>query len=123
VTEWQQIETLWSNAIDRLQKVDSTDPDYLAAQSYLADYTQKLGVVKTRLETEEKSTLAIANAKQQTQELISSLPSKPNPDERNRLISRLQGIIDQLKQVQPNTTVYAEAQTLLKQAQSKLSQL
>lgn len=123
VTEWQQIETLWSNAIDRLQKVDSTDPDYLAAQSYLADYTQKLGVVKTRLETEEKSTLAIANAKQQTQELISSLPSKPNPDERNRLISRLQGIIDQLRQVQPNTTVYAEAQILLKQAQSKLSQL
>lgn len=123
VTEWQQIETLWSNAIDRLQKVDSTDPDYLAAQSYLADYTQKLGVVKTRLETEEKSTLAIATAKQQTQDLISSLSTKPNPDERNRLISRLQGIIDQLRQVQPNTTAYAEAQTLLKQAQSKLSQL
>ena len=123
VTEWQQIETLWSNAIDRLQKVDSTDPDYLAAQSYLADYTQKLGVVKTRLETEEKSTLAIANAKKQTQDLISSLPSKPNPDEKNQLISRLQGIIDQLQQVKPNTTVYLEAQTLLKQAQSKLSQL
>jgi hypothetical protein len=123
VTEWQQIQTLWENAVDRLQKVDSTDPDYVAAQSYLADYTQKLGVVKTRLETEEKSNLAIANAKQQTQDLISSLPTKPNPDERNKLISRLQGIIDQLKQVQTNTTVYPEAQTLLKQAQSKLSQL
>jgi hypothetical protein len=123
VTEWQQIEKLWTDAINRLEKVDSKDPDYVAAQSYLADYTQKLGVVKTRMENEEKSNLAIANAKQQTQELISSLPSKPNPDERNRLISRLQGIIDQLRQVQPNTTVYAEAQILLKQAQSKLSQL
>ena len=123
VTEWQQIETLWSNAIDRLQKVDYKDPDYVAAQAYLADYTQKFGVVKIRMENEEKSNLAIATAKQQTQDLISSLPTKPNPDERNRLISRLQGIIDQLKQVQPNTTVYPEAQTLLKQAQSKLSQL
>jgi len=123
VTEWLQIQTLWENAIDRLQKVDSTDMDYAAAQTYLADYTQKLGVVKTRMENEEKSTLAIAEAKRQTQDLISSLSTKPNPDERNKLISRLQGIIDQLKQVQPNTTVYAEAQTLLKQAQSKLSQL
>jgi hypothetical protein len=123
VTEWQQIETLWENAVDRLQKVDAKDPDYVAAQAYLADYTQKFGVVKIRLENEEKSTLAIANAKQQTQDLISSLPAKPNPDERNKLISRLQGIIDQLKQVKPNTTVYPEAQILLKQAQSKLSQL
>ena len=123
VTEWQQIQTLWENAIDRLQKVDAKDPDYLASQTYLADYTQKLGVVKTRLEAEEKSSLAIANAKKQTQDLISSLPSKPNPDEKNQLISRLQGIIDQLQQVKPNTTVYLEAQTLLKQAQSKLSQL
>ena len=32
-------------------------------------------------------------------------------------------IIDQLQQVKPNTTVYPEAQTLLNQAQSKLSQL
>jgi hypothetical protein len=123
VTEWQQIETLWSNAINRLEKVDAEDPDYVAAQSHLADYTQKLGVVTTRLEAEEKSSLAIAAAKQQTQDLISSLPAKPNPDDRNKLISRLQGIIDQLKQVQPNTTAYPEAQTLLKQAQSKLSQL
>ena len=123
VTEWQQIETLWSNAINRLEKVDAEDPDYVAAQSHLADYTQKLGVVTTRLEAEEKSSLAIAEAKRQTQDLISSLPTKPNPDEKNRLISRLQGIIDQLQQVQPNTTVYPEAQTLLKQAKSKLSQL
>lgn len=122
-TEWLQIQTLWENAIDRLKQVNAKDPDYVAAQSYLADYTQKLGVVKTRLETEEKSSLAIATAKQQIQDLISSLPAKPNPDERNKLISRLQGIIDQLKQVQTNTTVYPEAQTLLKQAQSKLSQL
>lgn len=123
VTEWQQIETLWSNAINRLEKVDAEDSDYVAAQSYLADYIQKLGVVRTRLEAEEKSSLAIAAAKQQTKDLISSLPAKPNPDDRNKLISRLQGIIDQLKQVQPNTTAYPEAQTLLKQAQSKLSQL
>jgi hypothetical protein len=123
VTEWQQIETLWENAINRLEKVDAKDPDYVAAQSYLADYTQKLGVVRTRLEAEEKSSLAIASAKQQTEDLISSLPAQPNPDDRNKLISRLQGIIDQLKQVQPNTTVYPEAQTLLKQAQSNLSQL
>lgn len=123
VTEWQQIETLWTNAINRLEKVDAEDTDYVASQSYLADYTQKLGVVRTRLESEKQSSLAIAEAKRQTQDLISSLPTKPNPDERNRLISRLQGIIDQLQQVQPNTTVYPEAQTLLKQAQSKLSQL
>ena len=123
VTEWQQIENLWSNAINRLEKVNTKDPDYLASQTYLADYTQKLGVVRTRLESEKKSSLAIATAKQQTQDLISSLPSTPNSYEKNRLISRLQGIIDQLQQVQPNTTVYPEAQTLLKQAKSKLSQL
>ena len=123
VAEWQQVETLWTNAIDRLQKVDAKDPDYLATQSYLADYTQKLGAVRIRRETEEQSTQAIATAKQQTQDLIGSLPTKPNPDERNRLISRLQGIIEQLKQVKPGTTVYAEAQVLLKQAQEKISQL
>ncbi len=123
VAEWQQIITLWTNAINRLQEVKSGDPDYLAAQSYLADYTQKLGKVQIDLEVEQKSVDQLNQAKQQIQGLISSLPNKPNPSDRNRLISEMQNIIDQLKQVKPNTTVYAEAQQLLKQAEAKLSQL
>lgn len=123
VAEWQQIITLWQNALDRLQQVKSGDPDYLAAQSYLADYTQKLGKVQIDLEVEQKSVDQLNQAKQQIQGLISSLPDKPNPSDRNRLIGEMQNIIDQLKQVKPNTTVYKEAQQLLKQAEAKLSQL
>ncbi|MEB3308609.1 MAG: hypothetical protein VKJ02_00080 [Snowella sp.] len=123
VAEWQQIINLWQNALDRLQQVKSGDPDYLAAQSYLADYTQKLGAVQIQLGVEQKSVDQLNQAKQQIQSLISSLPDKPNPSDRNQLISNLQQIIDQLKQVKPNTTAYSEAQQLLKQAEAKLSQL
>ena len=66
---------------------------------------------------------AYEEAQKQTQELLALLPEDPNLINRNEVMSQLQGIIHQLDKVQPETTVYAAAQELFKNAQNKLNQL
>ncbi len=63
------------------------------------------------------------SAQRQIQSLQASTPTNPQIGDRNRTISQLQEIINQLKKVQPGTTAYLEAQQLLLSANNKLSQL
>jgi hypothetical protein len=122
VAQWKQVETLWNNAIDRLNKVSETNPDYLAAQTHLANYVQQLGNIQTRKEEEAESLQILGKAKQQIQLLLSSQSAQPSRENQNQTTIQLQEIIDQLTQVKPHTTAYEQAQTLLKQAQAKLAE-
>jgi len=122
VAEWQEIQSQWQTAIDRLQTIDMADPDYLPAQKLLAAYGQKLGQVRIRLQQEQESVQAFELAQQSTQTLVASTPSKPGLVNRNQMIADLQGIVNQLKKVKSGTTVYGEAQTLLKSAEKRLQQ-
>jgi len=62
-------------------------------------------------------------AQQQSQSLLASIPVDPKSFDRNRVVSQLQSIINQLEKVQNGTTAYMKAQELLLSAKNKLQQL
>ena len=62
-------------------------------------------------------------AQQQSQSLLASIPADPKFFDRNRVVSQLQSIINQLEKVQNGTTAYLKAQELLLSAKNKLQQL
>ena len=122
--QWQQIEQLWEQAIDRLQGIRVEDAGYLEAQKLLATYQTNLGTVQNRRKAEEISAAALEGAKSlipSWQRLNSSTENAAW--ERSQMISQLQGIINQLEKVQPGTTAYGEAQKLLQSAHKRLTQM
>ncbi|WP_414529593.1 hypothetical protein [Nodularia chucula] len=124
VTEWQQIENLWLQAINRLKLIPSEDlVGYGEAQKLLAIYETNLGQIRVRRQAEADSVQALAMAQRQIESLLASIPNDPQNLQRNRLISQLHGIINQLEKVQSGTTVYLKAQELLLSANNKLKQL
>jgi hypothetical protein len=124
VSEWQQIENLWQEAIERLKQISSEDVvGYAEAQKLLAIYETNLGQVKIRREAEADSVQALTTAQQEIENLLASIPNDPQNIERNRIISQLHSIINQLEKVEKGTTVYLKAQELLLSANNKLKQL
>ncbi|MCX7592178.1 MAG: hypothetical protein N2235_00160 [Fischerella sp.] len=115
--KWEQIEKLWLEPIERLQKVKVGEPNYLEAQKLLATYQSNLGIVQTRKQAESKSTQALKQANEQIQRLIAFPPT-----DRNQFKGELMGIINHLKTIKPGTIAYAEAQQLLISAQQRLQQ-
>lgn len=124
VEEWQQIATLWQDAIDRLGNIPSDNiAGYTEAQQLMASYRSNLAQLRVRQQAEADSARALQSARQQVQDLQTAFPTGSGAADRNRMISQLQGIIAELKQVNNGTTSYSEAQKLLFFAERKLSAL
>lgn len=121
--KWQQIESLWSQAIDRLQEIPVSNPDYIEAQKLLTTYQTNLGNVQTRRKVEQESLEILEQANSQIESLVASIPTDAKSVDHNRNISQIQSIIKQLEKVQNGTTSYLKAQELLLQAKNKLNQL
>jgi hypothetical protein len=117
--EWQEVEKLWEQAIDRLEKISLEESGYLEAQKLLITYQGNLGIVKIRRQAEETSVAALTTAKR---EIESLLASNFGGRDRNQMISQIQSIIYELQKVQTGTTVYQEAQELMQSAQKKLKE-
>lgn len=125
VTEWQQVEKLWQDAISRLEQIPKEDlAGYAEAQKLLAQYNSNLGQVKIRRQAEQDSVNTLEGAQRQIQNLLLySTSTNAKSVDRNRTISGLQGIINELEKVQNGTTAYLKAQELLLSAKNKLKQL
>jgi hypothetical protein len=82
-----------------------------------------LGQVKIRRQAEQDSVIALQQAQRRIESLLNSTPTDANSVNRNRTISELQGIINNLEKVQNGTTVYLKAQELMLSAKNKLNQL
>ncbi len=119
--KWQQVIFLWEKAIKQLSLVSITDDNigYLEAQKLLAEYQTNKTQIEVRLAAEKQATDSFENA----QDSISRLVSLSQGLDRNAKIARLQNIINQLERIQPGTTPYAEAQTLLNSARQKVREL
>lgn len=123
VEQWQQVMNLWQQAISRLQQISIDDPaGYTEAQKLLVTYTANLGQIKVRQEAESKSVKTLKQAKSEIERLIATTPTQIKPTDRTAITSQLQRIINQLEAVEPGTTVYSEAQQLLKSAREKAKQ-
>jgi hypothetical protein len=124
VAEWQQVEKLWQQAINRLEQVPKEDlAGYAEAQRLLAQYNTNLGQVQIRRQAEQDSTSALQRAQSQIETLLAYTPTDAQSLDRNRTISQIQGIINELEKVQNGTTSYLKAQELLLSANNKLKQL
>ena len=125
VTEWQQVEYLWQQAISRLEQISKEDlAGYAEAQKLLAQYNSNLGQVKIRKQAEQDAVNTLERAQRQIQDLLLySTSTNAKSQDRNRTISGLQGIINELERVQNGTTAYLKAQELLLSAKYKLKQL
>jgi len=123
VAKWEQIEKLWLEAINRLKQISSEDVvGYAQAQKLLATYETNLGQVKIRRQAEAESVQALSRAQREIENLVASIPTDPQHLDRNRVISQLHSIINQLERVEKGTTVYLKAQELLRSANHKFKQ-
>lgn len=124
VAEWQRVEVLWQEAIQRLEQISVTDQTgYPEAQKLLAIYQVNVEQIKVRRQSEADSAIAFRQAQQDIENLLASIPNDGSSTNTNQIISRLQGIINELERVENGTTVYLEAQNLLLFAKNKLNQL
>jgi hypothetical protein len=121
--KWQEIENLWSEAIRRLGEISVGNPGYAEAQKLMASYQANLGSVQTRRKVEEESLQALESAQRQIESLLAQTPTDAKSVDRNRTISSIQSIINELEKVQKGTTSYQKAQELLLSAKNKLTQL
>lgn len=116
VAEWEEIIHVWEEAINRLEQVDVTEPDYPQAQKLLAEYQQYLSQARIGLRQEQESIAAFGQA----QPLMQSYQAAAGNLVAEERVSRLQEIIFQLEKVHPQSTVSSEAQRLLTLAEQKL---
>jgi response regulator of citrate/malate metabolism len=119
VVEWQEAEKLWNGAIDYLKGIKPDDPDFNQAQKLLSQYESKRSSVRVRLEQQQQSIQSLKQAQDLQAQLTNSIQPGTKflkPQE----IALLRKIENTLKEVKPSTTVYKEAQTILKYAQARL---
>lgn len=117
--EWEENQKQWATALDRLEKIDFKDPDYRQAQALLANYKQSFSTVQIRLKTEQASVQAFEEAKQLRDSLFDSIPSNAKTLSPAQA-KPLHKIVDKLKAVKAATTVYTDAQVMLKAAEARL---
>lgn len=124
VAQWQQIEELWEQSIAQLQQIPSQDLDgYDEARRLMAEHQTSLGEVRVWKEAEAKSLQALESAQDKIERLLAATPVDAKSIDRNRTISQLQGIMNELDKVQNGTTSDRKAQELKLHAANKLNQL
>ena len=120
LAELEEIRKLWETAIDRVNEIAVSDPDYVQAQAQLVSYQKALGAVKVQSKAEEQALQAFAKAQRLTNNLLAETTNNPQGTDRGRVAIQLKQIIDELANVKPGTTQYSDAQRLMKSAQDRL---
>ncbi|MGF1459519.1 MAG: hypothetical protein ACFBSG_10885 [Leptolyngbyaceae cyanobacterium] len=113
---WQRIAGLWQQAIARLEQVPVEDVGYSEAQRMIAEYQNKLGVIREQQIKEQRALEAFESAQTKNAYLGETVDSL----EVNVYASELQSIANELNKVEPGTTSYGAAQQLLKAVQGQL---
>ncbi len=118
--KWQQIEGLWQDAINRLNKIPSTDLNgYREAQKLIVDYQASQSQIQVRLEAEQSAVRSF----EAVQRDINNLVGSSSYSNKSYTLSQLQGIITQLEKVKSGTTPYPESRELLIFARNKRQEL
>lgn len=122
--KWQQIETLWQQAMYELEAINPDAGEaYREAQTLRAQYTSNLGQAKIRRQTEQSSLEALESAQTNIERLLAITPTNSQQINYASTAVRLQRIINNLDKVAPSTTSYAKATELKQFAQAKLKEI
>lgn len=119
VNRWQECISLMRQAISMLDNVPLEDAGYLETQTLLANYEAELGEMRIRQLEEQESQQAYDLA----QQMITNLPKSVDRLNRDRTARDILTIINNLEKVKPQTTVYADATSMINFANKKLEQL
>jgi hypothetical protein len=114
--EWQQVEALWQEAINRLKQVSLQDPSYSEAQKLLAEYQINLGIAQAKRKAPDNSNSdkLIASAKQFAFAAAKAGLNPPHTASEWQQVGNLwEQAINQLQKIQVENSSYVEAQTLL----------
>ena len=114
VTEWESAVKLWQEVVADLDRVE----DPVVVQK-MQPYQKRLVQVQIRLKQEETSVRAFENAQRMTTSLFAQIPPGATTITMQQR-GQIQAIADELKKVKPGTTVYQEAQALLRSAEKRL---
>jgi hypothetical protein len=121
--EWEQVEALWQEAINRLKQVSLQDPGYSEAQKLLAEYQAKLGIAQAKHKAPDStnSDKFIAAAKQFAFAAAKAGLNPPHTASQWQQVIKLwEQAIDQLQKIQVEDPTYVEAQKLLATYQTNL---
>jgi bacterioferritin (cytochrome b1) len=122
--KWQQIETLWQQAIYELEAIKPDAGEaYRTAQTLRAQYTNNLGQAKIRRQTEKDSFNALESAQTNIERLLALTPTNSQQINYASTAAQLQKIVNNLDKVAPGTTSYAKATELKQFAQAKLQEI
>jgi hypothetical protein len=118
--KWEQIMSMWQDAIDRLARIQPSDLEgYREAQKLIVDYRASQSEVQVRLAAERS---AVRNF-EAAQRDITTLVRVSSYGNKSYVLSQLQSIINQLESVKPGTTPYLKSQELLIFAKNKWQEL
>lgn len=121
---WNEIASMWQQAIQRLEKVTTEDVQgYAEAQRQLAKYRTSLSEVKVRQKNEQEAVQLFDQANQKLAALWARLPKYSDDLNRNQAIAGFIAINSDLEKIKNGTTVYLNAEKVKIDVQNQLKLL
>ncbi len=120
LSEWQEIQKLWQNAIATIVQIPNNSKIYQLAQQKRQAYQVKLALINQRLTTEQKANKGLQEAKEDAEIASARQGIAQSLSDWQEAQTTWQSSINWLSQISPETTVYREAQQLLKSNKSQL---
>ena len=121
---WNEIASMWQQAIQRLEKVTTEDVQgYAEAQRQLAKYRTSLSEVRVRQKNEQGAVQLFDQANQKLAALWARLPKYSDDLNRNQAIAGFIAINSDLEKIKNGTTVYLNAEKVKIDVQNQLKLL
>jgi hypothetical protein len=120
-TTWKESKKLWEGAISDLQKVSSNSRAYPLAQQKLVEYQQKLEKVNQNITSEVNSDKILANVKNLGTITTAKQAENKTLEDWQASQKSWTSFNEQIAEIPPDVTAYAEAQKLLKDYQPQIT--
>ncbi|MEO1592597.1 MAG: hypothetical protein AAFU71_15085 [Cyanobacteria bacterium J06632_22] len=124
VSHWQAVATQWETAIARLQTIPPESPIYneIVAPK-LEEYQGNLATIQGRIDAELNADTAVNQATQSGSLATQQTEIATNLETWETALASWETAVSQLKQIPRGTLAYGEAQKLLPEYESELSQV
>jgi hypothetical protein len=121
LAKWEESRQLWTESIAALVKVPTSSKVYSLAQQKLTDYQGKLADIQRRIGIETTSEEKLKSAAEGIKSATQSQAAAKSLTEWRGVKTQWDKVSDALSSIPSTTTVYAQAQTLLKSAQPQIA--
>jgi hypothetical protein len=121
LAKWEESRQMWTESIAALSKIPSNSKVYPLAQQKLTDYQGKLSDIQRRIGIETNSEEKLKSAAEGIKSATQSQAAAKSLMEWRGVKTQWDKVSDALGSIPSTTTVYAQAQTLLKSAQPQIA--